>query len=91
MGIGIVIAVAVEDDLRAVPFRGLDLGNGSGLGHDDGGGNAEFVGGIGHTLGMVAGGGGNHRAGFAPVGHGGQLVAGTPDLEGTGLLAVFAF
>ena len=54
-GIGVVIAVAREHNGGTVALRGLRLGDGRGLGHDNRGRDAEAVRGVGHALRMVAG------------------------------------
>ena len=54
-GVGVVIAVAREHNGGTVALRGLRLGDGRGLGHDDRGRDAEAVRGVGHALRMVAG------------------------------------
>ena len=81
LGVSVVIAVAREHNVRAVALRGLRLGDGRGLGHDDRGRGAEAVRGVGHALCMVTG--------LAALDEGGDLVARAADLERTGLLAVF--
>ena len=54
-GVGVVIAVAREHNGGTVALRGLRLGDGRGLGHDNRGRDAEAVRGVGHALRMVAG------------------------------------
>ena len=79
--VGVVIAVAREHDLRTVALGRLRLGDRRGLGHDDRGGDAEFLRGIGHALGVVARGGGDDGAFLAPLDHRGDLVGRAADLE----------
>ena len=90
-GIGVVIAVPGENHLGAVALGGLYLGNGGGLGHDDGGGNTQPGGRVGYALGMVPGGGSHHGAVLTPLSHGGNFIAGSANLKGTGFLPVFTF
>ena len=87
---GVVVAVAAEDDLRAVALRGLDLGDGRGLGHDDGRGQAVALCGVGHALGVVAGGGCHDGLHLAALRQRAYLVRRAADLEGAGLLPVLA-
>ena len=91
LGVGVVIAVPRQDDLRAVALGGLHLGDGGGLGHHDGRGDAEFLSRIGHALRVVAGGRGHDRAVFALLDERGDFVARAADLEGAGLLPVLVF
>ena len=89
LGVSVVIAVAREHNVRAVALRGLRLGDGRGLGHDDRGRYAEAVRGVGHALCMVAGRRGHDGPGLAAFDERRDLVARAADLERTGLLAVF--
>ena len=70
-----------EHDARAVALRGLHLGDGRGAGHDDGGGDAVLRGGVGHALGVVAGGRGDDGRGLAALDHGADLVGRAAYLE----------
>ena len=67
LGGGVVEAAAVEDHSGPVALGILHLDEGSGGGHDHSGGDACFLGGVGHTLGMVAGRGGDQAQGFLLV------------------------
>ena len=87
---GLVIAVAVEDDPRAVALGGLHLGDGRGLGHDYGRGQAVAVRGEGHALGVIARAGGDDGLDLAALDQRAYLVGRAAYLERTGLLPVLA-
>ena len=86
---GLVKAVPVNDHVGAVGLGVVDLHQGGGGGHDNGGGDAGPLGGKGHPLGVVSGGGRDQTPGFFLVGEGGDLEAGAPDLIGSGELHIF--
>ena len=54
MFVGFVVDFAGQHHFSTMRFRALDLDVGRGGGHDDGGGYAELLGGIGNALGVVA-------------------------------------
>ena len=62
LGAGFSQGVAKQDHARAMIARVLDLGIGREGGHDDGGGNGQPAGVIGHALGVVARRDGDHAA-----------------------------
>ena len=74
---------AVEDHIGTVVLGVVHLDEGRGGGHDDGGGDVGMLGGIGHALGVVAGGGGNETGGFLLVGQGADGVVCAANLIGT--------
>ena len=86
---GIVKGFAVEHHLGAVILGVVHLHQGSGGGHDDGGAHAGLLGGVGHTLGVVAGGGGDQTLGLFFLGQGADFIVGAPDLVGAGDLHIF--
>src|SRR5699024_4875191 len=81
----------VENDVGAVVLGVVDLDQRSCGGHDDGGGNAGGLGGVGQSLGVVAGRGGNQAAAFLVVREGADLIIGPADLVGPCDLHVFRF
>ena len=89
--IGIVVAALHQTDLGAVALGGLDLGDGRRIRQADQGGNAAFGGRQRHTLCMVSGGAGDHALGFLFLAELRDLVAGAPELKGTGVLQIFGF
>ena len=72
----------VQNYVGAVIFCVVHLDKGGGGGHDDGGGDIGVLGGIGHALGMVAGGGSNETGGFLLVGQGADGVVRAANLIG---------
>jgi len=74
----------MQHHLGAVSLRRLLLDQGRSLGHHDLGVFAELAGGVGHGLGMVPHGRGDH----ALVLHLNELVERAPHLEGARLLQV---
>ena len=81
----------VKDDVGAVILGVVDLDQGSCGGHDDGGGDAGGLGGIGQSLGVVAGRGGNEPPALLVVREGTDLIIGPADLVGPCDLHVFRF
>ena len=90
LGVSVVVAVAAEHDLCAVALGGLNLGDGRGGGHYDGGGYAEVFRCQSDALGVISRRGGDDTFDLAALCDSGDLVAGAPYLEGAGLLAIFA-
>ena len=85
---GFVEHIAVQDDVGAVGFGGVNLERRGDGWHADGGFCATLAGGVGDTLRMVAGGCGDDAASQLVLGQGGDLVVGAANLEGTGDLQV---
>ena len=75
---GVLAQQGRMDRLTAVSYTHLDVykrqDEGRGGGHDDGGGDVGVLGGVGHALGVVAGGGGNETGGFLLLGQGADGV-----------------
>ena len=85
-GLGDVLAV--QNDLGPKALGSHLLGDGGPFGHDDGGRETQLRRGVGHPLGMVAGGGGHHPLPFAPLLQQGEAVQRPPELKGAGGLEV---
>ena len=87
----VVKGLPLKDDPGPVVLGVIHLHQGGGGGHDHRGGDARSLGGIGHPLGMVAGGGGDQPPLLFLPGEGGALEVGPPDLIGPGDLHIFRF
>ena len=85
---GVVKGGAVEQDVGAVALGVVDLDQRCGGGHDDGGGDAGVLGGVGHTLGVVAGGGGDQAGGLLLVGEGADGEVGAANFVRAGDLHI---
>ena len=85
---GLVIDVAVKNDLGTVVLGALDLDERRGGGHDHYGFRARARGGEGDALGVVAGAGGDDAARELFGRKGGNLVVRAADLVGSGALHV---
>ena len=79
----------VENDVGAVVLGVVDLDQRSCGGHDDGGGDAGGLGGIGQSLGVVAGGGGNESPALLVLRQGADFIVGPSNLVGPGDLHIF--
>ena len=79
----------MEDDLGAVVLGVVYLYQRSSGGHDDSGGHAGRLGGVGHALSMVAGGGGDKTTGLLLIRQSADLKIGPPKLVGPGDLHIF--
>lgn len=88
VGVGVVIGVAVDDDVGAVVAGVLDLHERRAARHDDGGRHAQARGVIGQPLRMVAGRGGDDAAPALVLGQQQQLVQRAALLIGGGELQV---
>ena len=78
----------MQHHVGTVGLGGVDLQGRGDLRHQDRGLRAALTGGVGHALGMVAGGGGDDAAGQLLFAQGGDLVVGAADLERSGDLQV---
>ena len=85
---GVVKDLAVEHHPGAVVFGVVHLHQGGGGGHDDGGRHPGGLGGVGHPLGVVAGGGGDQSPVLLLLGEGADFIVGPPELVGPGGLHV---
>ena len=85
---GIIELIAVEHHFGAEFLGLLDLHEGRGRGHDDGGRHAELLRMISDALGVVAGGGRDHPLGALFRRQAEELVQGAALLEGGGKLQV---
>ncbi len=88
--LGVRVAVAGENHLGSHGLDGLDLDLGCRLRHDDDGLEVEVSGGVGHTLGMVAGAGGDDSPGPLLGREVGNAVVGAPQLEAEDRLQILA-
>ena len=79
----------MQNHVGAVVLGVVDLYQGGGGGHDDGGGHPGSLGGVGHALGVVPGGGGDQALGLLFFGQGADLEVGAADLVGPGDLHIF--
>jgi len=83
--------LAVQHDGRAMRFGRLHLHERRRDRHDDGGGNTQAPGVIGHRLGVIAGRHGDHAAAALGRGERRKFYAGTPFLERIGHLQILVF
>ena len=88
--IAFVIVVAGQDDLSAISSGGHHLGDRRALGHHDRRLHAQLCARIAYPLCVIARAARDDRTRAACFLQPRQLVEGAPDLEGTGLLPVFA-
>jgi hypothetical protein len=88
MALGVIEQLPVQDDLRAVVARVLDLDPGGISRHHDHGRDAESLRVVGHTLGVIARGRGDHAGTTLPLVEAAQLVERTTLLERGGELEV---
>ena len=91
VGIGIIKAIAVEHDLGAEGTRAFDLEDWRRRRHADDSLDAEFLCGVGNTLGMVAGRSRDNAFGAFFRRQLADFIVGTAKLEGTGMLKIFWF
>ena len=84
----IIKGLAVQNNTGPVVLGVVDLHQGRGGGHDDGGGNAGGLSRIGHALGVVARRSGNQPPLLLLLGEGGALKVSAPDFVGPGHLHV---
>ncbi|MNO76790.1 hypothetical protein D3C76_678720 [compost metagenome] len=89
LAVGLVEAVAKQHDVTAQPSHRVDLDVRRSLGHHYDRLDAELGRRQRNTLGMVAGRGRHHAMGLLLGAQGGDLVIGTPQLEGVHRLQVF--
>ena len=85
---GVLEPLAVQDHPGTVLARALDLGQRREARHDDRGRNAQALGMVGDTLGVVAGRHGDDAAGALLRREAGELDQGTAGLERAGVLEV---
>lgn len=90
-GGGLVKDLPVEDDLSPVVLGVVYLHQGGSGGHNNGGGHAGRLGGVGQTLGVVARGGGDEPPLLLLLGEGADFIVGAADFVGTGHLHIFRF
>jgi hypothetical protein len=88
--IRVVVVVAVHDHLAAQGTHGVYLDRRRGHGHHDDGRDSAALRGQCHTLGVVARGTADDAGREGVVGHRGELVVGTAQLEREHGLQVFA-
>ncbi len=84
----VVKGLAVEEHAGPIVLGVVHLHQGGGGGHDDGGGHSRRPGGVGHPLGVIAGGGRHQSPGLLLLGQSGALEVGPPDFVRPGDLHI---
>ena len=91
VGLGFIIIVTVQNNLRPQTFDRIDLDLGRGLGHDNDGLDPQFLGGQRDSLGMVPGGSRDHAGPFFLIGQRRNPVIRPPQLVGKNRLLILPF
>jgi len=90
VGVGVVVGIPMEQGLRPQPAHRPNLDRWGGPRHHDQGSDPQPLCRQRHTLGMIAGGGGDHAARALRRRQAKHLVVGPPQLEGEHRLQVLA-